>query len=75
MLGQLISNGMEDQLIRDQLITMLIAGHDTSTALLAWVLYLLGAHPEEMAKVRREIDTVFPGDTAVTDPAALKKLD
>ena len=28
--------GMDDELIRDQLLTMLIAGHDTSTALLTW---------------------------------------
>ena len=45
MLGLLVFSGMEDGLIRDQLLTMLIAGHDTVTALLAWTLYLLGAHP------------------------------
>lgn len=49
---------MSDELIRDQLLTMLIAGHDTSTALLAWVWYLLGTHPEAMAIAVKEVDDV-----------------
>ncbi|MFO7634115.1 MAG: cytochrome P450 [Caldilinea sp.] len=51
--------GMTDDLIRDQLLTMLIAGHDTSTALLSWVLYLLGMHPETLAELQQEVDTVI----------------
>jgi cytochrome P450 len=41
------------------MLTMLIAGHDTSTALLAWTLYLLGAHPDALARVRDEVDNVI----------------
>ncbi|MEZ4768782.1 MAG: cytochrome P450 [Caldilineales bacterium] len=60
LLGQLVSkSGMSDDLIRDQLLTMLIAGHDTSTALLAWVFYLLGMHPDAMARAQAEVDTVL----------------
>lgn len=60
LLGMLVSTpGMSDDLIRDQLLTMLIAGHDTSTALLAWTLYLLGSHPESMAGVQSEIDAIL----------------
>jgi cytochrome P450 len=60
LLGTLIATpGMTDDLIRDQLLTMLIAGHDTSTALLSWVLYLLGMHPETLAKLQQEVDTVI----------------
>lgn len=60
LLGLLVSTpGMSDDLIRDQLLTMLIAGHDTSTALLAWTLHLLGRHPEAAARVRAEIDAVL----------------
>jgi cytochrome P450 len=56
LLGRLVRQPeMSDDLIRDQLLTMLIAGHDTSTALLAWALYLLGAHPAVMAEVRAEV--------------------
>ena len=54
-----LSPDMDDGLIRDQLLTMLIAGHDTSTALFAWMLYLLGAHPEAMRRVRDEVGSVL----------------
>lgn len=50
------STGMSDALIRDQLLTLLIAGHDTSTASLSWTLYLLGAHPAWMERVVQEVD-------------------
>jgi len=60
LLGRLIvAPDMSDDLIRDQLLTMLIAGHDTSTASLSWTLYLLGSHPEAMARLRAEIDAVL----------------
>jgi cytochrome P450 len=52
---------MDDGLIRDQLLTMLIAGHDTSTALFAWMLYLLGAHPDAMQRARAEVTSVLGG--------------
>ncbi len=50
---------MDDGLIRDQCLTMLIAGHDTSTALLAWTLYVLGCNPPAMERVRAEVDMVL----------------
>ncbi|MFO7679335.1 MAG: cytochrome P450, partial [Chloroflexota bacterium] len=59
LLAKLINEGLDDDLIRDQLLTMLIAGHDTSTALLAWVWYLLGSNPEAMAQAKAEVDSVF----------------
>jgi cytochrome P450 len=37
---------------------MLIAGHDTSTALLAWTFALLGQHPEIHQRVIEEVDTM-----------------
>ncbi|CAG1015137.1 cytochrome P450 family 4 subfamily V [Anaerolineales bacterium] len=52
----LIDAGLDDDRIRDQMLTMLIAGHDTSTALLAWTFYLLGSHPEVHKKLVRELD-------------------
>jgi cytochrome P450 len=56
LLGQLIVAGLDDELIRDQLLTILIAGHDTNTALLAWSWYLLGTHPEAMRRAQQEVD-------------------
>ena len=56
LLQHLIDAGLSDDAIRDQMLTMLIAGHDTSTALLAWTFALLGQHPECHARLVREID-------------------
>ena len=56
LLGLLIASGMPDALIRDQLLTILIAGHDTSAALLSWALYVLSSRPDIQDKARAEID-------------------
>jgi cytochrome P450 len=58
LLQHLIDAGLSDGLIRDQMLTMLIAGHDTSTALLAWTFALLGQHPALHAQVVQEVDTL-----------------
>lgn len=57
--------GMSDDLIRDQILTMLIAGHDTSTALLSWVLHLFGEHPHILAQAQAEVDRVL-GQGSIT---------
>ena len=57
LLQHLIDAGLTDNIIRDQMLTMLIAGHDTSTALLAWTFALLGQHPDIHARVVKEVDT------------------
>jgi cytochrome P450 len=68
LLGALISSqDMSDDIVRDQLLTMLIAGHDTSTALLAWSLYLLGKHPEALERVTQEVNTVLAGEPVRAD--------
>lgn len=76
LLGTLIESGMSDDLIRDQLLTMFIAGHDTSTALLAWALHLLANHPDVQSRIHEEIATVL-GDAAPTiqNVARLDYLD
>ncbi|HUE98108.1 MAG TPA: cytochrome P450 [Anaerolineales bacterium] len=58
LLQHLIDAGLGDNVIRDQLLTMLIAGHDTSTALLAWTFALLGQHPDVHARLREEVDSL-----------------
>lgn len=55
LLQHLIDAGLSDDLIRDQMLTMLIAGHDTSTALLAWTFVLLGEHPEVFSTLTAEV--------------------
>lgn len=50
---------MPDDRIRDHLITMLIAGHETTANALTWTYYLLAQHPEVENKVFEEIDSVL----------------
>lgn len=77
LLSRLVSiPDFDDNLIRDQLLTMLIAGHDTSTALLAWTLYLLGSHPDAMARAQSEADSALKGSSPTEKtPADLSFLE
>lgn len=58
LLQHLIDAGLSDDVIRDQMLTMMIAGHDTSTALLAWVFAMLGQRPEVHARLVEEVDSL-----------------
>ena len=53
--------GLGDDELRDQLVTLLLAGHETTATALAWTLHELGAHPVEEAKARHAATT---GDDA-----------
>ncbi len=57
LLQHLLDAGLSDDVIRDQMLTMLIAGHDTSTALLAWTFALLGQHPDVQRRLVDELDS------------------
>jgi cytochrome P450 family 135 len=48
---------MDDSEVRDQLITLLLAGHETTATALAWTFDLLLRHPAALARLREEIDT------------------
>ena len=58
LLQHLMDAGLSDNIIRDQMLTMLIAGHDTSTALLAWTFALLGQHPEIHVRLVEEVNSL-----------------
>jgi cytochrome P450 len=49
---------VDNKQMRDDLITLLIAGHETTAAVLTWLVYALSQHPEELKVVQREIDEV-----------------
>jgi cytochrome P450 len=52
---------MRGRAIRDELITMLLAGHETAAAAVSWALYLLARHPEVRGRVVAELDAVCEG--------------
>src|SRR6266699_2643266 len=53
--------GMNDRQIRDELMTMLLAGHETTANTLSWTWYLLSQHPEVEQRLYTEIDEVLGG--------------
>jgi cytochrome P450 len=48
-----------DSSLRDQLLTVFFAGHETSATSLSWIHYLLDEHPDVRAKLRAEVDRVL----------------
>ncbi|MPY57351.1 cytochrome P450 [Streptomyces spongiae] len=53
--------------IRNQVITFLIAGHETTSGAMSFALYYLAKHPAVLQLVQREVDALW-GDTADPDP-------
>lgn len=53
--------GMSDRQLRDELITLLVAGHETGANGLSWTCYLLARHPEVAQRLYIEIDQVLGG--------------
>ncbi|MFG2191907.1 cytochrome P450 [Streptomyces sp. NPDC048639] len=56
---------LTDLELRDEAITLLMAGHETSSGSLTWAYYLLGTHPEIRERMHAEIDSVL-GDRLPT---------
>ena len=52
VLSLLLDTELSDRHIRDQVMTLLFAGHDTTTATIAFMFYELARHPEEDARLR-----------------------
>jgi cytochrome P450 len=55
------TGGMNDEQIRDEALTIFLAGHETTANALAWTWYLLAQHPEAEAKLHAELDAVLEG--------------
>lgn len=53
--------GMSDQELRDQVMTILLAGHETTAHTLSWTWYLLSQHPEVEEKFWAELETILEG--------------
>jgi len=69
---------MTDKQLRDEIITILIAGHETTSNALTWAYYLLSQNPKIERRVFEEIDTVTGGnnkDSKLPSIADLPKLN
>jgi cytochrome P450 len=54
-------SGMSDQQLRDELMTIFLAGHETTAVALTWAWVLLARNPEAEAKLHAELDEVLGG--------------
>src|SRR3546814_8733586 len=60
------------RLLRDEVVSMIAAGHESTACALAWCLCLLSRHPEAARRMRAEVDTVLGGRE--TDAGDLPRL-
>ncbi len=57
---------MSDQQLRDEMVTIFLAGHETIANAMTWTWYLLSQNPEVEQKFHEELDSVFTGNRAPT---------
>jgi len=53
--------GMSDRQLRDEVMTIFLAGHETTAIALGWTWYLLSTHPSVADRLREELSTVLSG--------------
>src|SRR5260221_11129128 len=62
--------GIADEQIRNEVLTIFLAGHDTTAAVLTWVWYLLATHPAIESNLHEELAAVLGGRTPTSDDLA-----
>lgn len=63
---------MSDRQLRDEILTIFVAGHETTQIALGWTFYLLSQNPEKMAILQQEIDTVLKGE--IPTPESVRQM-
>jgi len=61
------ANGMTDAQVRDEALTIFLAGYETVANAMAWTWYLLSENPEARERMEREVDEVLGGREATVD--------
>jgi cytochrome P450 len=62
--------GLSELEIRDQVVTLFLAGHETTANALTWTFHLLSQHPLVEARLHEEVDRVLGGRPATYDDVA-----
>jgi cytochrome P450 len=58
---------MSDKQLRDEMVTLLLAGHETTAVALTLCFYLLARHPQADARLAAEVDEVLAGEPPTTE--------
>jgi cytochrome P450 len=78
LLGMLLAardedgGAMSDRQLRDELITLFLAGHETTALALSYTLYLLAQHPAAERRLHAELDEVLSGPPTAEDLPRLR---
>ena len=67
-------SGVDDRDVAGNVLTMLLAGEDTTANTLAWMIHLLHSNPEALARARDEVRRIAP-DAAAFTPGQMNALD
>ncbi|SNS69336.1 cytochrome P450 [Rhodococcoides kyotonense] len=67
-------NALDEVNIRQQIVTFLIAGHETTSGALSFALYYLSRHPEIFAAARAEVDEVWGRTVSGNDAPAFEQV-
>lgn len=68
-------SGIDDEQVAGNVLTMLLAGEDTTANTLAWMIWLLWQHPEALARAHEEVDRVLGEAAALPTLEQLGQLD
>ena len=63
-----------DRQLRDDLMTMLIAGHETTAAVLTWTIFCLCKHPDVMKKAAQSIDEIVQDPNGIPTVEEIRRL-
>lgn len=67
-------DALSDEQVLGHLNILLVAGHETTTSLVAWMLYLLATLPDQRARLEAELDAALGDSTAPISVEALRGL-
>ncbi|GFT98699.1 cytochrome P450 4c3, partial [Nephila pilipes] len=56
------SNVLSEEDIKEEVLTFILAGHETSASTIMWALFLIGHHQDVQVKIKDELDRVFGED-------------
>ncbi|MBL8643824.1 MAG: cytochrome P450 [Rhodospirillaceae bacterium] len=64
---------MTRELLRDEVITLMLAGYESTATMVAWAIFFLSQHPRHLEALRTEVDTMLAGRAPTAED--LKSLD
>jgi cytochrome P450 len=64
---------MDDQQLRDEVLSLLLVGHEATATTLAWAIHYLAQHPGDLERLRDEVDAILEGGDP--DAADIKLLE